>query len=166
MKFVMKKVIFVVMLLLPLLCSAGGGTGGPGKEMFSLAEQYRGKEGFEIVKFSRTGMFFLKKMMRASLDKEEAKQLSVLNDIERMLILEYGSAAPALRKKFSDSALKILGRYEALAEIKSDGETVRIYGEIDDGGGRIGNPVIFTGDAVICLFGKLNIEDLGQMTGN
>ncbi len=140
------------------------------EEVIGLVKNYNHEDGFEVVSVGSLGMGLARLVARAAAETEEDKAaLGVINDINRVVAVEYSDVAPAKKEAFNAKLSKLLDGAEKIIEVKDDGDTVNIYGTSADNGETIDDIIIFVPEecALVCLFGSISsksITDLMEMS--
>lgn len=175
----MKKfVIAFILLAAPLVLAAGEKERTvPRQRLLNVIKEYRGDKGFEVVNIGGLGLSALKTAARVSMaseaadDPDSAAEIDVMNDvmrgIRRIAVVDCEDAGPAVRRRFNDKVFSILDGCEVLMEAKEEGESVYIYGMMDEDGTTVRDFVVFSPDegALVCLFGRISFEKAMQLAG-
>lgn len=131
-----------------------------------LAENYRGKEGFEVVHVSGIPFGLLRTLAAfADADDQTEQALKSLKGIKSMLVVDYEDASLKLKQEFNTKAEKILSGMEMLMDAEDDGERVRMYGIVSEDGKTLSDYVIFCPDdgTLVCFSGKINMEEMMEL---
>lgn len=168
---VMRKVIFIFLLaLLPLT-----GMAEKKKEyvrsdkLMSLVSEYKMKDGFEVVKVGSFGLSILKTALRASVtfddDPEAREVMKLVKGVKKVAVVDYEMTDVKSREAFDSKLKKILGSSGVLAEIKDEGEMVRVYGMLSEDGSELRDFVLHVPEerALICFFGSLSVDAIARL---
>ena len=164
----MKKIL--ILILTTLIAFEAAPVSAPARgvnktKLSALVRQYRSCDGFDVVSLGSLGMGLLRLAAKSSADSAEDRQaLKVLDHLNRVVIVSYEDADPELKNKFNKSLDKVLAGQETLMEAKSDGETVRVFGQLADDGDTLTDVVLHVpgSDALICLFGRMSSSQIGD----
>lgn len=165
----MKKIsIILLLLVLPLMLTAGNGGGTMHKrEIFSLVDQYRDVEGFEVINVGRVGTSLAKLIAGfVSVGDEDVRELLRLaKNVNRLAVVDYEDCDGRVRQEFSGKVEKALSDSEMLLEIKDGSEVVRIFGAASEDGAEVKDFILFApGDCtLVCLFGSIPMEAVASM---
>ncbi len=130
-----------------------------------LIREYNLTEGFETVSVGGLGLGLIRMIANASMDEEERAALELMDELRRIVVLDYEDADPAKRESFTRRMTDILDRAEKIMEVKDDGEILNIYGTCADDGDSIDDLIIFSpGDySLICLFGSISSQKVADL---
>ena len=173
-KFVYKmKNIFIIIVLSLTLPMAGNanaqGKSVPGTQISLLINEYKGYEGFEAVKVGRLATGFIKSMISAGAmdsDDPEVKEIKkMVKGIKKLAVVEYSDCDPEVRQGFSNKVGRLLGGADMLMEVKDGSDVMRMYGVVDDKGGKVKDFVLFSPEdcTLICLFGSISLDSVMNM---
>ncbi len=135
-------------------------------EIVSLVKSYNNDDGFEVVTVGSLGMGLARLVARAAAETEEDKAaLSVIKDINKVIVVDYSDAQDSKRTAFNAKLSKILEGAEKIIEVKDDGETVNIYGTSADNGETIDDLMIFIPEecALVCLLGSISSKSIANV---
>ena len=176
------RIIFIFVMLIAS-CNAGTGTGmamaGGGipsegasegsnvqsGKLLALINDYRDKEGFEVISVGSLGTSIIKKMIVNNLDKVDEKTRSLfkaIDGIKKIAIVDFGSSDAAVRTEFIHKMEKLLSRSQLLMEIKDSENKMYMYGVVGRKNNKVGDFVLYNPDGgnVICLFGSISLDTL------
>jgi hypothetical protein len=172
MKFVFEKmrnliIIIVIALTLPLAGNANAqGKSVPGSQISLLISEYKMYDGFEAVKVGRLATGFVKSMINAGAMKEgdpEAKELKkLIKGIKKLAVVDYSDCDLEVRQGFTNKMGRLLSGADVLMEVKDGSDLMRMYGVVDDKGGKVKNFVLFCPEdcTLICLFGTISLDSV------
>ena len=166
----MKKIIFMLAVLLVPVMSLAMDPGGKISKVkvSSLASQYRGKQGVEVIEIGRLGTALLKGVaaMADGNDKDTREALMALKGIKGLTIISYEDAQAELKQKINGKVEKMLSGVDLLMEAKDEGETMRIYGTYSEKTGKVSDVAMFspTEGTFIFLVGSFNLDDISKAT--
>ncbi len=135
-------------------------------EVVDLVKNYNHEDGFEVVSVGSLGMGLARMVARAAAETEEDKAaLGVINNINKVVAVEYSDIAPAKKEAFNAKLSKLLDGAEKIIEVKDDGDTVNIYGTSADNGETIDDIIIFVPEecALVCLFGSVSSKNIAGL---
>ena len=80
-------------------------------------------------------------------------------------MVDYSSCDLQVRQGFSQKMSRLLGGADMLMEVKDGSEVMRMYGVVDDKGGKVKNFVLFSPEdcTLICLFGTISLDSIMNM---
>ena len=164
----MKKYLLILLLLLPLTASASR----PAKrvsrtELSSIVSEFRHTDGVEVVKLGRLATALVRGAA-VHIDDEDGDMRELrhaLRGIKGVTVMEYGGAAPNVRERLNNRLSRVLDKREVLMEVKDDGETVQIFGLLDDASGLVQDIIFFAPHecTLTCLFGTLPLDFVGKI---
>lgn len=130
-----------------------------------LIREYNLTEGFETVSVGGLGLGLIKMIAKPSMDEEERAALELMDELRRIVVLDYEDADPSKRESFTRRMTDILDRAEKIMEVKDEGDILNIYGTCADDGDSIDDLVIFSpGDcSLICLFGSISSQKVADL---
>ena len=103
------------------------------KAVIDLIKEYKLQEGFEIVSVGGLGLGLVRMIAKASADcPEDREMLEILDNLNRILVVEYEDAGQSGRDSFNRKMEDILEGREKIMEIKDEGETLNLYGTSSD----------------------------------
>ena len=130
-----------------------------------LIREYNLTEGFEAVSVGGLGLGLIRMIANASMDEEERAALELMDELRRIVVLDYEDADSSKRESFTRRMTDILDRAEKIMEVKDEGDILNIYGTCADDGDSIDDLVIFSpGDcSLICLFGSISSQKVADL---
>jgi len=163
----MKRIIFAVLMLTFLMPSASAGERKfKTRDVIRLVNEFKSEEGFDVVSVGSFGLGLVKMVAKLEADDEEDRQaLKLLDNINKVVVVEYEEASDADRKAFDSRLGHILENAEKVLEVKEDGENLNIYGTSADDGGSIDDLMIYVQEdcALICILGSVSMEDIASL---
>ncbi len=163
----MKRIIFAVLVLTFLMPYASAGERKfKTREIIGLVNEYKSEQGFDVVSVGSFGLGLVKLVAKMEADTEEDRQaLRILDNINKVLVVEYEGASDAVRTAFGSKLGHILENAEKVLEVKEDGENLNIYGTSADDGGSIDDLMIYVPEdcTLICILGSVSMEDIGSL---
>ena len=164
----MKKYLLILLLLLPLTASAAR----PQKkvsqrEVASIVSEFRHCDGVEVMRLGWLGTALVKGVA-VHIDDEDGDMREIrqaLRGIKGVTVMEYDGASPEIRERVSRRLARVLDKREVLMEVKDDGETVQIFGLLDDASGLVQDIIFFAPHecTLACLFGTLPLDFVGKI---
>ena len=164
----MKKYLLILLLLLPLTASAAR----PQKkvsqrEVASIVSEFRHCDGVEVMRLGWLGTALVKGVA-VHIDDEDGDMREIrqaLRGIKSVTVMEYDGASPEIRERVSRRIARVLDKREVLMEVKDDGETVQIFGVLDENTGLVRDIVFHAPNegALICMFGSLPMDVVGKI---
>lgn len=136
------------------------------RDVVSLVQEYKKAEGFDVVSVGSLGMGLVKIIANITADTPEDKAaLSILNGLNKVVVVEYGAMDPGCRESFVTEVEALLKNAEIILEAKDEGDIVRIYGTASDDGKKISDLMVFTPEdnTLICLLGSISAEKIGEL---
>ena len=130
-----------------------------------LIREYNLTEGFEAVSVGGLGLGLIRMIANASMDEEERAALELMDELRRIVVLDYEDADPVKRESFTRRMTDILDRAEKIMEVKDEGDVLNIYGTCADDGDSIDDLIIFCpGDySLIYLFGSVSAQKVADL---
>ena len=163
----MKKILFLLIVLLPLLAPAAAGENVPKSKITALISDCQRYEGVEVVQLGGLATMALKATLRlATVDDPEARQaIKLITGIKRISVLSYEDCEPAIRDRISRRLDRILEGGDLLMEAKDGDDVTQIYGVVDDKTGTVRDFVMHnpTGYSLICIFGSIPIDKIARV---
>jgi len=164
----MKKYLLILLLLLPLTASAAR----PQKkvsqaEVSSIVSEFRHCDGVEVVRLGWLGTALVKGVA-VHVDDEDGDMREIrraLRGIKGVTVMAYEDASPEVRERLNRRLSRVLDKREVLMEVKDDGETVQIFGVLDEATGLVRDIVFHSPSegALICMFGSLPMDIIGKI---
>lgn len=168
----MKRIIFAILML----ASAFTMTAGSGKvntgAVLSLVRTYNAEPGFDVVSVGKLGIGLARLVANMSVETEEdRKALALLNDINKVVVVDYMEASESKRDAFNSELYNLLDKAEKIIEVKDEEDVLNIYGTSVNGGESIDDLVVFIPEdcTLICILGSISadrIADLIEMTND
>ena len=162
----MKRLSLLLPLMLFCLVIQGpDAAAAPRRRLVNIVNGFRGTEGFEVVKIGRLGLRLMQAAAQlsheAAEDADFREALKLMRGIDRLVVAEYGDAQARERELFNGRVRSALKNSGLLMSVNTDGSSVMIYGEVDEGTGKVRDLVVFTPDecALVCIFGHISLED-------
>ena len=163
-------IIIVLALTLPLAGNANAqGKTVPGSQISLLISEYKAYEGFEAVKVGRLATGIIKSMINSgaadSSDPEIKELRKLVKGIKKLAVVDYSDCDLQVRQGFSQKMGRLLNGADMLMEVKDGSDVMRMYGVVDDKGGKIRNFVLFSPEdcTLICLFGTISLDSMMSM---
>ena len=156
---VMKKILFTIIVALGAISSAAAF--GPVR-INTLVNEYKGTEGFDVVKIGPVGMGLLKiaATFSSDMDKEALTLLSSVKGLKGITIVDFEDAR--YKEDFARKLEKALEGTELFMEAKDGSETMRIYGT--DDGKYLSDCILYSSDgALIFARGKVDIDRIMEL---
>ena len=156
----------VLILPLGLLAHTQGGKISK-RKVASVFSSFKNSKGVESLSLGRLGTSLLKGAAKLADDGDgDTRQaLTAMKGLTGISILSYEEAEKPLQQKISSRLQSILADAELLMEAKDEGETVKIYGSVNEKTGKLSDVAFFAPSdcAFIFLSGSFDIEDLTKV---
>lgn len=167
----MKKLIIILLFLLPLATSARpAGRNIPKAELSAIISEFRHYDGVEVVRIGRIGTAAIKALIRttARQDPEAREALDLVRGVRKLTVLQYEDCDPEVREQLSRRLRRALEGSDLLMEARDSGSSMRIYGVVDDVTGDVSDFVLHAPHdcALIFIAGKVSADTLGKMLSN
>lgn len=166
-------IIIVLALTLPLAGNAKAqGKSLPGTQISLLISEYKAYDGFEAVKVGRLATGVIKSIIRSGAAKEDEadmkEALRLMRGIKKFTVVDYSDCDQQVRQGFSNKMERLLNGVDMLMEVKDGSDIMRMYGVVDDNGGRVKNFVLFCPEdcTLICLFGTISLDSVLSMASH
>lgn len=168
----MKQFIFIIVmaLTLPLAGRAyAQGKSVPGTQISLLISEYKMYDGFDAVKVGRLGTGLFKSLISSGAvennDPEVQDFKRLIKGIKKLTVVDYSDCDPQVRQGFSSKMTRLLDGVDMLMEVKDGSDIMRMYGVVDDRGGKVKNFVLFSPEdcTLICLFGTISLDSVLSM---
>lgn len=161
----MRKTLLLSIIILASLSAAAPSAMAGGLKMRrvkSVVSEFKGREGFEIIKVGAVEMALTKGAIRIFGGAGYPSGMALLQGLKSIYMVGYSEASGADREKFDNKISKALKGGEMLFEVKDDGGNVRIYGSLLDDGCTVKDFLIYSVSdcALICLSGSFNINEV------
>lgn len=162
----MKKTIAILCFLaLPLLAMAGKNVSKT--QLTAVISEFRQYDGVELVRLGSLATSALKTVIRLSAkeDPDSAEALRLLKGIRRLTVFEYEDCQPDIKERISRRLNRTLNGSDLLMEAKDGGDSMRMYGVVDESGDTVRDFVLYSPGscALICIFGKVSMKALSKM---
>lgn len=157
----MKKALLT--LLLAAVTGLSAWAGKPSK-LESLARQYKGEEGFEMISLGKLGMRLFQgvAVMASDLDEEDKAALKLFKGLNKITIVDFEDIRADKKAAFEKKAQKILRGMDLILEAKDSTDSVKIYG-IDDGE-YVRDCILYSSDGTMIITrGRLSLNHLGNL---
>lgn len=130
-----------------------------------LIREYNLVEGFEAVSVGGLGLGLIRMIADASMDEDERAALGLMDELRRIVVLDYEDADPAKRESFTRRMTDILDRADKIMEVKDEEDVLNIYGTCADDGDSIDDLIVFNpGEcSLICLFGSISAQKVADL---
>lgn len=141
----------------------------PKEKLFSLIDEYCGREGFEVIKLGSFGTSILKSAIKIAAAKEDDKDMQdvmkITKGMKKMAVVDYEGCNARTRETFNAKLEKLLESSELLMEAKDGSDTMKIYGVADESCETITDFVMYAPSdcALICLFGNIPIKTVMEL---
>lgn len=129
----------------------------------SLISEYRGREGFDVIKIGRLGTSAIKTIARLGAlgdDEDAAMVRDVVGGLKKLAIVDYEDCSDADKQSFERKVNRLLKDDEVIMEFKDGGDICRVYGVMDEKSDKIRDFILYTPSdcALICLFGSISLN--------
>lgn len=134
--------------------------------VIDLIKEYKVQEGFEVVSVGGLGLGLVRMIAKAAADcPEDREMLEILDNLNRILVVEYEDAGQSGRDSFNRKMEDILEGREKIMEIKDEGETLNLYGTSVDDGSSIEDIILYVPEdqTLICLFGSISSQKIADI---
>lgn len=132
----------------------------------NLVRGYGSVEGFEVVSVGSLGLGLVKLISNIAVEDEEDKAaLAVLDNLRRVVVVDYEDAEKPQKDAFVQKMTDLLEGAEKIIEVKDEGETLNIYGTCSDKGDTIDDLIVFIPEdyTLICLFGSISADKVADL---
>lgn len=163
----MKKIILVILTIgaAMLTCFADGRNTNT-QNIISAISEHSHDSGFEVISIGKFGLGLAKIVANLSVETEEEKAaLALINDINKVVVVNYKDASETIRQTFSSKLSDLFSRSEKIMEVKDDEDTVNIYGTSVNGGESIDDLMFFipADCTLICILGSISSERMADL---
>lgn len=163
----MKKIIIVILALgaAMSICFADGRSTNT-QNIISTISEYKEESGVEVISIGKFGIGLAKFVADLSVETEEERAaLALLNDINRVVVVDYEDASEASRHALTSKLSDLFSRSEKIMEVKDDEDTVNIYGTSVNGGESIDDLMFFipADCTLICILGSISSERMADL---
>ena len=170
----MKKRLLLLLLFLSLVPLASLSAAGMGdsrkKEISALIERYKRHEGVEALHLGRLATGALKSAARisSSSDRQMRDALLLMKGVKSLAIFEFDGCPDALKAEITRRMDTIFKGEEAIMEMTDSGETMKVFGQVDEAKGIVKDLVLYSPSecALICIFGSVSMESLSRLMTN
>lgn len=187
----MKKIIFVILVWAAAILpgSAGNSNGSAGnsngsvrnsetsagsreratvntRRVISAIRDYRYEPGFEVVSVGKFWMGLSRIAAGLAVETEEERRaLSILNNIDKIVVVEYEDASEAKRREFDSRLSGLLDRAEKIVEVKDEEDILYIYGTSVNDAESIDDLMIYIPEdcTLICILGSISAEKIADL---
>ena len=187
----MKKIIFVILVWAAAILpgSAGNSNGSAGnsngsvrnsetsagsreratvntRRVISAIRDYRYEPGFEVVSVGKFWMGLSRIAAGLAVETEEERRaLSILNNIDKIVVVEYEDASEAKRREFDSRLSGLLDRAEKIVEVKDEEDILYIYGTSVNDAESIDDLMIYIPEdcKLICILGSISAEKIADL---
>lgn len=187
----MKKIIFVILVWAAAILpgSAGNSNGSAGnsngsvrnsetsagsrerttvntRRVISAIRDYRYEPGFEVVSVGKFWMGLTRIAAGLAVETEEERMaLSILNNIDKIVVVEYEDASEAKRREFDSRLSGLLDRAEKIVEVKDEEDILYIYGTSVNDAESIDDLMIYIPEdcTLICILGSISAEKIADL---
>lgn len=135
------------------------------REVIDLVRSYNHNDGFEVISVGKLGIGLTRMIAEANADEDEKAALDILRNINKVVVVSYDDAEKARQDAFNVRMGKVLEGAEKIMEVKSEGETVNIYGTSVNGGESIDDLLIFIPEncVLLCILGSISAERIADL---
>lgn len=167
----MKRFLLIISLLLPMTAGAITVKDYISRQHIkSLISECRHLEGADVVQLGRFGTAAVKGLIRlAALSDSDAYNLAQLTKgIKGISVFDFEGCCDADKSYIISRLDRALSDGEVLMEMRDEGETVTIYGVVDDMGEEVRDFILYDPSdcALICLFGTIPTEKVVHIVDN
>jgi len=155
----MKKILFTIIVALGAISCAAAIRP---VRINTLVNEYKGTDGFDVVKIGPVGMGLLKiaATFSSDMDKEALTVLSSVKGLKGLTIVDFEDAS--CKKEFTRKIEKALEGAELFLEAKDGSESLRIYGT--ENGRFLSDCILYSSDgALIYARGKVDIDKIMEL---
>lgn len=167
----MKRLLLILGILLSFQAYAGTTEKAVSKtRITSVISECRSYNGVELVRLGRVATAALKVVIRsAAIDDPDAREaLKLMKGLRGITVMDYEGCSDADKDRISDTLDRALSGSDMLMEAKDEGETMRIYGVVDDKSDTVRDFVLYSPSdcALICFFGSISMETIAKMASD
>lgn len=180
----MKKIIFVILVWAAAILpgSAGNSNGSVRnsetsagsserttvntRRVISAIRDYRYEPGFEVVSVGKFWMGLTRIAAGLAVETEEERRaLSILNNIDKIVVVDYEDASEAKRRAFDSRLSRLLDRAEKIIEVKDEEDIVNIYGTSVNDAESIDDLIIYIPEdcTLVCILGSISAEKIADL---
>ena len=163
----MKKIIIVILALGAAMSTCfADGRGTNTQNIISAISEYKLEPGVDVISIGKFGIGLAKFVADLSAETEEERAaLALLNDINKVVVVDYEEASETVRHAFTSKLSDLFSRSEKIMEVKDDEDTVNIYGTSVNGGESIDDLMFFipADCTLICILGSISSERMADL---
>lgn len=155
----------MLLLALPVCGYAARDKKGISKnQLVSIIDEYRNESGFEVIRAGTIATSLLKGIVNLSLqgeDDEEARSFAkTIRNIRRFFIIDYEECGDKVVDDINQKLRKALGSSELLMEVKSEDDTMMMYGVMTKDDKSVKDFILYSPESctLICLFGTISAD--------
>ena len=167
----MKKILLITLLAFSAF-AVGAGNGDyavPREKVTRLINEFKGQDGFNVVKIGSIGTSIMKSIFKMTSgtndDPDMRNAAEIIKNIKKITVVEYDGCSQEIQKNFSSKMERILKPVGLIMEVKDNGETMRMYGIVNDDSSVIKDFLMFSPESctIVCLFGTIPLDALAKM---
>lgn len=164
MKKIFRLIVMVYVLMTAVSVTQVSAKDVPQSQLIQLINSYRSAEGVEVVSVGSLGTSAFKAVIKASLagedDPEVRELLKIIRSIRKIAVVDFEDCAADVRDAFNRDIQRVLASSELLLEVKDDGESLSMYGVVNEKAGVLKDFVLYSAEdcALICLFGSIPLS--------
>lgn len=140
------------------------------QQIRNLISECRHLEGADVVQMGRLGTAAVKGAIRiAALSDSDARDLARLTKgIKGISVFDFEGCCDDDKNHIRTRLDRILACGEVLMEMRDEGETVTIYGVVDNRGDEVRDFILYAPAdcSMICLFGTIPVEKIVHIADN
>lgn len=136
------------------------------RRVISAIRDYRYEPGFEVVSVGKFWMGLTRIAAGLAVETEEERRaLSILNNIDKIVVVEYEDASEAKRREFDSRLSRLLDRAEKIVEVKDEEDILYIYGTSVNDAESIDDLMIYIPEdcTLICILGSISAEKIADL---
>lgn len=136
------------------------------RRVISAIRDYRHEPGFEVVSVGKFWMGLTRIAAGLAVETEEERRaLSILNNIDKIVVVDYEDASEAKRRAFDSRLSRLLDRAEKIIEVKDEEDIVNIYGTSVNDAESIDDLIIYIPEdcTLICILGSISAEKIADL---
>ena len=136
------------------------------RRVISAIRDYRYEPGFEVVSVGKFWMGLTRIAAGLAVETEEERRaLSILNNIDKIVVVEYEDASEAKRREFDSRLSGLLDRAEKIVEVKDEEDILYIYGTSVNDAESIDDLMIYIPEdcTLICILGSISAEKIADL---
>ncbi len=133
-----------------------------------IIRDFNSAEGFNILNIKGFGTSLIKHMITAAMDKDDPEQKAIadmVSGIKRLTVVEYSDCDDNTKDRFLRKMARVLNEDNLLFDIKDDGESLKIYGNVSEDGGTLQDFFIHAPEdgAFILFSGTLALDSISGL---